>query len=112
MCIRDRYIPENVTYIDETAFDNCPNLTIYGVKGSYAERYAKENNIKFIGENITTLGDYNDDNVLSIEDATLLQRKLTKKEAYDTLSIANYDFNGDSEFNVIDVTTLQMLIAG
>lgn len=106
------YIPENVTYIDETAFDNCPNLTIYGVKGSYAERYAKENNIKFIGENITTLGDYSDDNVLSIEDATLLQRKLTKKEAYDTLSIANYDFNGDGEFNVIDVTTLQMLIAG
>lgn len=40
-------IPKSVICIEEYAFDNCPNLTIYGAKGSYAETYAKQNNIPF-----------------------------------------------------------------
>lgn len=41
------YIPETVTEIGDGAFEKCPNLTIYGKSGSYAETYAKENNIPF-----------------------------------------------------------------
>jgi len=41
-------VPESVTKIDERAFYNCPNLTFYGESGSYAEKYAKDNNIKFV----------------------------------------------------------------
>ncbi len=40
-------IPKSVTNIGEGAFKNCPNLIIYGVKGSYAETFAKKNNITF-----------------------------------------------------------------
>lgn len=40
-------IPKSVTNIGESAFKNCPNLIIYGAKGSYAETYAKLNNITF-----------------------------------------------------------------
>lgn len=41
-------IPEGVTSIASNAFFNCnANLVIYGKTGSYAETYAKENNIKF-----------------------------------------------------------------
>ena len=44
-------IPEGVTTIDDNAFWECGSLaeilTIYGKTGSYAEAYAKENNIKF-----------------------------------------------------------------
>lgn len=41
-------IPDSVTNIEEDAFQLCENLTIYGSAGSYAERYAKDNNIPFI----------------------------------------------------------------
>lgn len=41
-------ILKNVTTIGENAFKNCSeNLVIYGEKDSYAETYAKENNITF-----------------------------------------------------------------
>lgn len=41
-------ITPSVTSIDDNAFYNCSKeLTIYGTAGSYAETYAKENNIKF-----------------------------------------------------------------
>ena len=41
-------IPEGVTSIGSNAFFRCnANLVIYGKTGSYAEAYAKENNIKF-----------------------------------------------------------------
>lgn len=40
-------IPPSVHYIGEDAFHNCRRLTIYGEKGSLAERYAKENGIAF-----------------------------------------------------------------
>ena len=41
-------IPNGVTSIGSTAFENCPNLTIYCEQGSYAETYAKANNIPVI----------------------------------------------------------------
>jgi len=40
-------IPDSVTEIDQFAFRKCYNLTICGKAGSYAETYAKENNISF-----------------------------------------------------------------
>ena len=40
-------IPKSVTNIEIQAFDHCPNLTIHALPGSYAEVYAKENNIPF-----------------------------------------------------------------
>lgn len=42
-------IPNSVTSISEGTFYNCPNLTIYGVKGSVAEDYALRNKIPFVG---------------------------------------------------------------
>lgn len=41
------HIPENVTTIGKCAFEECEKLTIHAPAGSYAERYAKENNIPF-----------------------------------------------------------------
>ena len=48
-------IPDSVTFIDWGAFSDCTDLTIYGYTGSYAETYAKENDIPFVSlGNITT----------------------------------------------------------
>lgn len=41
-------IPKSVTEIDEEAFIECSINTIEGVKGSYAESYAKKYGIKFV----------------------------------------------------------------
>ena len=43
-------IGENVTLIEENAFWNCSGITIHTPAGSYAETYAKENNIPFVSE--------------------------------------------------------------
>lgn len=40
-------IGENTAFIGAEAFRNCPKLTIYGVSGSYAERYAQAEGIPF-----------------------------------------------------------------
>ncbi len=42
------YIPASVTYIENNAFHYCKRLTIYGVKDSYVETYAKDNKYTFI----------------------------------------------------------------
>ena len=40
-------IPDSVTSIGEWAFNNCPHLTLTVGRNSYAEQYAKENNIPY-----------------------------------------------------------------
>lgn len=68
-------IPSSVTEIEEEgyygdlayldgAFYDCGNLTIYGYTGSYAETYAKENNIPFVSlDGTLSGGDIDDDPV-------------------------------------------------
>ena len=41
-------IPDSVTSIDNIAFSDCTNLKIYCEQGSYAETYAKDNNIPVV----------------------------------------------------------------
>ena len=41
-------IPDSVTFIHDSNFDNSSNLTIYGLPNSYAQTFAKENNILFV----------------------------------------------------------------
>lgn len=43
-------IPDSVTEIDRSAFESCGKFRIIGNPGSYAETYAKENNIPFVAE--------------------------------------------------------------
>lgn len=43
-------ISGNVTSIDTFALSDLPNLTIHAPTGSYAEQYAKENNIPFVAD--------------------------------------------------------------
>lgn len=45
--LKSVFIPESVTSIDLWALKFCDNVTIYSTAGSYAEVYAKEQNISF-----------------------------------------------------------------
>ena len=50
-------IPDSVTSIGDYAFDNCSDdLVIYGHSGSTAEKYAKDNEIKFVATDLPTVG--------------------------------------------------------
>ena len=46
------YIPESVYEISEDAFMGCPKVTLYVTKGSYGEKYAKENNLPYVYDTI------------------------------------------------------------
>lgn len=43
-------IPSSVKIIKEDAFLGCNNMTIYSSNGSYAQKYASENHIRFISQ--------------------------------------------------------------
>ena len=47
--LKEIHINGNIKKLDHT-FDNCENLTIHAPAGSYAEEYAKKNNIPFVAE--------------------------------------------------------------
>lgn len=68
------YIPTSVTSIASNAFRSSPNVTIKGSYGSYAEEYAKANNIPFNGISAYDVGDVNMDGGINILDATLVQK--------------------------------------
>lgn len=45
--LKSIYIPDSVTEIGDGAFAGCTNLIIFGLKDSYAQQYAKDNDIPF-----------------------------------------------------------------
>lgn len=65
-------IPPSVTEIGGDAFLNCDHLTIYGITGSYAETYARENAIPFM--KLKKPGDLNGDGYVNLKDVVLLRR--------------------------------------
>ncbi|MDD5924082.1 MAG: leucine-rich repeat domain-containing protein [Clostridia bacterium] len=89
-------IPNSVTYISDASFSYCDNLTIYAYSGSYAETYAKENNIKFVSQGVFYDEDSNsetdDKNSASEADNTDIQTRSSHTTG---------DKNNDSDFNLI-----------
>ena len=53
--LREAHIPESVTLISDNTFKNCPQLTIYGQEGSYAQKYAQKYDIPFVEESPTSV---------------------------------------------------------
>ena len=46
--LREIYIPATVLKVDDRALEGCENVTVYGVKGSEAERFAKAAGFVFV----------------------------------------------------------------
>lgn len=104
------YIPTSVTSIASNAFRNSPNVTIKGSYGSYAEEYAKANNIPFNGISNYKIGDVNMDGNIDISDATCVQKIITG--IIKPTAQQNYlaDYNQDGEITVVDATQIQKFI--
>ena len=60
-------IPSEVGVIGNDTFKGCTNLTIYCEEGSVAEKYAKDNNIKYVVSKINDNGNVNDENTEETE---------------------------------------------
>ncbi|MBE6734957.1 MAG: hypothetical protein E7563_06435 [Ruminococcaceae bacterium] len=106
-------IPESVTYIGENAFDYCAeNLVIIGKEGSYAEEYAKNNNIKFADLSKILTGDVNFDGDINIKDATAIQKHLAEISVFSDTVKTLADYDTDGEITIKDATAIQKFIAG
>ncbi len=116
-------VPESVAAIGENAFESCPKLEIKGVKGSYTERFAKDNgaafkNVGAVNAHAQIVGDVSQNNDLDVTDATLIQRIFAEFDdtgRFDDLTdpdtVAFLDVNGDGTVNIIDATQIQRILA-
>lgn len=118
-------IPYTVKNIGEKAFGyyilrNNGNMvvakvtgfTIYGVKGSAAEQYARDNSFIFkaISNDHPLLGDANVDGIIDINDATCIQKHLAGFNVSDYVKEAS-DTNEDGYVTIGDVTEIQRYLA-
>ncbi len=104
-------IPDSVTSIGNDAFLNCgKDLTIRGNYGSYAEKYAKDNNITF-EENPLIIGDVNDDGAINVRDSVYIMRYIVLQSGYEipenTPIFKRADVNGDGKVDVTDASLIQ-----
>ena len=77
------------------------NFTVYGISGSYAETYAKQEDFKFSNKMTKLAGDLNGDGSINTSDVALMNRLLLGVSAPPASE--NADMNNDNVFNVFDV---------
>lgn len=70
-------IPRATTSISSSAFSYFDKMTIYGIPGTYAETYAKENGIKFVAKEIKTTKVTLDKNELTLNNGNKYTLKLS-----------------------------------
>ena len=103
-------IPKSVTAIDSTAFDNDDDIVIQCYRDSYAEQFAKENNIEFeLLDPI--LGDANFDGSVDVRDVTAIQKYKAGLTKLTRTGIRAADVTGDEEVSVRDATQIQRYLA-
>lgn len=126
-CLQEVKIPASVTSIGNNAFSGCEKLksitildsvtsigsqafessiTIRGFANTAAEQYANENGCNFIALD-DSIGDVNCDGVISVGDATILQKNLADTVVLTPKQLSLADVNGDGVVNVNDATEIQ-----
>ncbi len=92
---------------DEEAeiYGKVEGFTIRGFRESAAESYANDNGFEF-----EAIGDIDDNGVISISDATLIQKYLADLTGLTPEQIKAADVNGDGVVNVHDATAIQLLL--
>lgn len=87
-------------------------FTIKGYKGTAAEKYAEENGFDFVALSDKAFGDVNGDGVLTVADATEIQKNIVSLFDFTSEQLVIADFNCDGKVNVNDVTEIQKAIVG
>lgn len=116
-------IPSSVTDIGVYAFGfrkskytndyvKIDGFTIKGVKGSIAEEYANEVGFDFVAIEEEIIGDVDGNGVLSVADATSIQKYSADLIEFTDSQIEAADVNGDGAINVLDATAVQQILVG
>ena len=109
-------IPNSVTEIHQDAFKGSDNVVIYCYTDSYAHQYAEENDIEYVLidgpiEYTFILGDADGDGVVTIIDATVIQRILVYlMDDPDGMIELRAAVDGD-ELNITHATKIQRYLA-
>lgn len=90
----------NISYDAENVFDSSFNNVSFGTLSGK------------ITVNQSVIGDANGDGVISIVDATLIQKYLANLENFDDEQLSVADANGDGKITIVDATQVQKYIAG
>ena len=104
-------IPKATTSIASNAFRNCPNLTLYVYKDSYAQQYAEEKSIKYEIIPEYEIGDVDMSGIVDIRDATLIQSYSADIKELSDYQLSIADVNADGAVNVTDATQIQRILA-
>lgn len=104
-------IPRWCDNISDTAFWNCPEVTIRCWYGTRAYEYAVENNITCMLMDEVVLGDANNDGALSISDVTAIQRHVAEMQELEGLKFLAADVDKDGKIAISDATEMQMYFA-
>ena len=111
-------IPDSVINIGDYAFYGCTNLTIYGYTGSYAETYAKENDIPFVSlGNITTTETTTTtiETTVTTTTETMVTTKTTTtttKQDSETPTVIYGDITLDGRVDITDAVLLNKFCSG
>ena len=111
--LRSIVLSNDIRSIGPDAFSGCDELTIVCPKNSYAAEYAEANGIKcsYIIYGTYILGDADGDGIVSIMDATRIQRVLAEFDEEDTEGArmrGDVDGNG---LDIFDATAVQRCLA-
>ncbi len=99
-------IPSNITSIKRMFSDSEYNFTIRGNIGSYAEKFAKDNNIPFIAS-----GDIDADNNCSISDINQMKDYMYGKSEMKPAAEKCADLNFDQKLDIVDYIMLKNTVA-
>ena len=110
-------IPDSVTEIAPDAFADSDSVVIFAAKESYAIAYAREHSISYVvtdQESYTFLrGDADGDGLITVLDATCVQRVLAKlKKDPGGLTAMRAAVVNLEELTILDATAIQRYLAG
>ena len=120
--LKEAEIPAEVTEIMDKALGYCfdeevgelvkvKDYTIVGVKGSEAERYAKDNGFAFRTKGGYILGDADGDGVITVMDVTAVQKHIAEINILTGDRFLAADVNRDGVVDISDATLIQKYVA-
>jgi hypothetical protein len=92
--------------IGRAALDNCPRVTVVCPEGSFAAGALSAHTVD------TAKGDADLDGMMTIIDATRIQRYLAGTVTISARDICSCEMDGDGCLTVLDVTRIQRILAG
>ena len=112
--LRAIVIPESVEYIDDGAFFSqvfMQFVTVYGVKGSLAEKFANEKGTMFVELKDVLYGDVDGDGQISVNDYASAASCAIGNTEFDGNQEVIGDMNGDCVIDAFDAAAIDRIIA-